>query len=257
MLAAERRKTILEYLESHRSASVTELCDILSVSEMTVRRDLRLLADDGLLQRVHGGAVLRQGRSYEPPYVTRQAANPELKAAIGRRAARLVADGMSLSIDVGTTTVELARNLIGISDLTVVTSSLRVANVLSDAPNLRLILSGGIVRQNEMSMIGHLALRTFRNFRVDQAFIGIGGLDLSSGLTEFNLEDALVKRAIIRHAAQVIVVTDSSKLGSTCFVSVAPLDVIDVVVTDWNAPKEIVDDLEARGIEVLIADPES
>lgn len=253
MLPAERRKIILEYVESRRSASVTELCNMLSVSEMTVRRDLRILSNEGLLQRVYGGAILRHGRSYEPPYPTRQTVNPHLKEAIGRRAAQLVRPGSSLAIDVGTTTVELARNLVGTTDLTIVTSSMRVANVLSEAPGITLILSGGIMRPQEMSMVGHVATRTYRDFRVDLAFIGVGGLDPVAGLTEFNLEDSLVKQAIIDNAGQVIVLADSSKFGATCFVSVAPIGVVDTIVTDWEAPRDLVAQLEEQGIEVITA----
>lgn len=256
MLATERRKIIIEYLESHRSVSVTELCEILDVSDMTVRRDLRQLSDNGLIQRVHGGATLRQGRSYEPPYMTREASNRAEKEVIGRRAARMVREGMSLAIDVGTTTVELAQNLVNMSELTIITSSLRVANVLSDASNIRLILAGGVLRPHEMSMFGHITTSTYRGFQVDTAFTGVGGIDLDTGLTEFNLEDALVKQTIMQHAAQVVVVADSSKLHTTCFVNVAPIEAMDVLITDWKADADMINQLEARGVEVLIAAPD-
>src|SRR5690554_8038930 len=113
MLPAERRKYILELVEQHSSVTVAELCQSLQVSEMTIRRDLRMLSDEGLLQRVHGGAIAKRSRSYEPPYILRSTANVEAKLSIGREAARLVNEGDSVGLDVGTTTLELARSLVG------------------------------------------------------------------------------------------------------------------------------------------------
>jgi len=242
-------------LESQRSVSVTGLCELLDVSEMTIRRDLRTLSEDGLIERVHGGATVRYPRSYEPPYVTRTSANMQLKRAIACKAARLAPDGCSIAIDVGTTVEELSRQLVSRSGLTVVTNSLRVATILAEAPDIRLIVSGGIVRQQEWSLVGHVALRTFRDFRVDKAFMGVGGFDLTHGLTEFNLEDALTKQTMMEFAEQIIVLADSTKLGNTCFASVAALKQVDVLVTDWQAPQDYIDALEAMGIEVIVADP--
>jgi DeoR/GlpR family transcriptional regulator of sugar metabolism len=182
----------------------------------------------------------------------RSGKNLAQKLAIGRAAARLVKDGDSLALDVGTTVMDVAKSIVGIQNLTVVTASLHVANILADAPGIRLIISGGIVRGGEWSMIGHIAERTLRDFRVDKAFIGVGALDLNAGLSEYNLEDALVKRVIIEQAAQVIVTADSSKLGHTSLVSVAPLSVVDVLVTDSQASPSFLDALREKGVEVIL-----
>lgn len=254
MLPSERRKLILEIVDTQSSVSVSELCEQLGVSEMTIRRDLRSLSDGGLLRRVHGGAVSRRGRSYEPPYFLRASANVERKEAIGRKARELIEEGDSIALDVGTTTLELAKALVNASNITVVTSSLPAASVLADAPDTRLILSGGVVRQQEMSMTGHIAQRAYRDFWVDKAFIGVGGLDLDAGLTEYNLEDSLVKQAIIDHAGEIIVLADSTKLGETCFAWIAPLSAIHTLVTDWLAAPEVVAAIRQQGIEVLIAE---
>lgn len=253
MIPVERHKLIVEIIEQRNSVTVTELCERLDVSDVTIRRDLRLLEDEGLLKRVYGGAVSRRGRSYEPPYLVRTAANIEQKVAIGKEAAQLVQKGDSIAIDIGTTTHELAKCLVGTPNLTIITASLPIAAVLAEAPNIRLIVSGGIVRNQEHSMIGHIPVDTFQKFHLDKAFIGIGGLDLDAGLTEYNLEDALVKQAIIRSAEQVIVVADGTKLGQSCFASVAPLSVVDMLVTDVNAPPEIVEALGDLGIKVIFA----
>ena len=256
MLPAERRKLILEMVDTQHSVSVADLCERMDVSEMTIRRDLRLLSDEGLLKRVHGGAVSRRGRSYEPPYVIRASASLEQKRAIARAAVSLIEEGDSVALDVGTTTLELAHMISNLSNMTVVTSSLPIANVLCDSPNIRLILSGGVVRKQELSLIGHIAQRAFEDFWVDRAFLGIGGIDVDAGLTEYNLEDALVKQAIIEHAEELVVLADSSKFRRTCFAWVAPLAAVHTLVTDWQAPPEVVDELRERGVHVIVAHPE-
>ncbi|MEI8131849.1 MAG: DeoR/GlpR family DNA-binding transcription regulator [Leptolinea sp.] len=256
MISAERRKKILELVEKRSSISVAEMCEKLDVSEMTIRRDLSMLSNQGLLQRVHGGAVSRQGRSYEPPYLLRSSKNIEAKQAIGQMAAALVIDGDSLALDNGSTVLELARLLVGNRNLTVLTASLAVANILADAPGIRLILSGGILRKEEGSLIGHIAEKTFQEFRIDKAFIGVGGISLENGLTEYNLEDTLVKRNMIGNSEQIIVMTDSSKLGKTRFSYVAPLSVVDVLVTDSQASEELLQEFRYLGIETLLTPQE-
>jgi DeoR/GlpR family transcriptional regulator of sugar metabolism len=154
---------------------------------MTIRRDLRELDREGLLRRVHGGAISNLGRSYEPPYQIRTTRQIEAKRAIGRKAAEMIFDGDSLALDVGTTTLEVVRFLHGKRNLTILTASLPIANEIASSLSLtadvRLILTGGIVRAGELSMVGHIAEETYRSLRVDKAFIGIGGLNLESGLT--------------------------------------------------------------------------
>jgi len=253
MLAEQRRKRILELIEAKNSISVAELGQIFGVSEMTIRRDLRSLDREGFLKRVHGGAIADRGRSYEPPFLIRAPESAGEKEAIGRKAASLVKDGDSVALDVGSTTLQVAKALVGVQNLTIITSSLRIAAVLSSAPGIRLIVTGGIVREGEMSLVGHLAQRAYQDFRVDKAFIGVGGLDLANGLTEYNLEDALVKREIVNHAARVIVVADSSKLGRTCFASVAPLSRVHTLVTDSHGPAELMAKLVQKGVEVIQA----
>lgn len=253
MLPAERRKQILELIETRNSISVAELCGILDVSDMTIRRDLRILSNEGLLERVHGGAVSRRGRSYEPAYRIRSVEQVKQKEIIGKRAASLIHDGDSVALDVGTTTLELAKALAGTSNLTVITASLPIAMVLSEAPNVRLILTGGVVRKEEHSLIGHIAQRAYEEFHVDKAFIGVGGIHIEAGLTEYNLEDTLVKKAMIANAGEVIVVADSRKLGEICFAHIAPLSAVDVLVTEDSDSKDMIQSLRSSGVEVIIA----
>lgn len=257
MLPAQRRNEILEFVSQEGKITVAEISARFDVSDMTARRDLRELDQKGLVRRVHGGAVSRLGRSYEPPYRTRAEKNQRSKTVIGKTAAALVVDGDSIALDVGTTTLEVARHLQGLQNLTVVTASLPIANELvslfSLEDEIRLILTGGVLRPRELSMVGAIAQRTYEHFHVDKAFIGVGGVSPDSGLTEYNLEDATTKTPLLRSAKQRIVVADSSKLGRTTLSRIGGLEEVDTLVTDEFADPVMVRRLEKQGIEVLIA----
>jgi DeoR/GlpR family transcriptional regulator of sugar metabolism len=247
----DRHVRALEVLSEHSEVSVAELSRITGVSEMTVMRDLDELEREGLLRRVHGGATSVVSRSHEPAYALRAARNVEAKERIGRRAAGLVSDGETLVIDVGTTALALAAAL-GDVGVTVVTPNLRVANLLADNPTVRLILSGGVVRHGEQSLIGPLAEQAFEDLRCDTAFVGVGGIDLTAGVTEYNLEDAHIKRVTLNTCRRCVVLADASKLGVVAFARVCPLDRIHVLVTDETS-EAILQPFRDRGIEVLIA----
>jgi DeoR/GlpR family transcriptional regulator of sugar metabolism len=220
---------------------------------------LRDLDREGLLRRVHGGAVSSFGRSYEPPYQIRITRQVEAKQAIGIKAAEMILDGDSIALDVGSTALEVVPALRGKHNLTILTASLPIAyeicSTLSLSNDVRLILTGGIVRPEELSMVGSIAERTYSEFFVDKAFIGVGGISLEDGLTEYNLEDALVKRVFIHSAKHRIVMADGSKFGRTTFTKMAPLSLVDIVITDNTVPQKMVTALQELGIEVIIAEP--
>ena len=253
MNAVARRQQILKMVETRQSVTVADLCDTLAVSEVTIRRDLRHLSDQQLIRRVHGGAVAGRGRNYEPPNIIRATTNEAQKKAIALQAAKLVNEGDSIALDIGTTTLALAQTLVGMSNLTIITASLPIANVLVESPRSRLILTGGIVRVQELSMIGHIAARTYQDFHLDRAFVGVGGVHLDAGLTEYNQDDTLIKQAMMRKAKQIIVLADSSKMGRTCFMTIAPLEEIDILITDSGARSQDVGDLRKRGVQVMVA----
>jgi DeoR/GlpR family transcriptional regulator of sugar metabolism len=250
MHTEQRFQSILSLLDTAGSVAVSDLSERLRVTSMTVRRDLEALERKGLLRRVRGGAVSAQGRSYEPPLLTRARSHAEEKQRIGAAAAALVKDGDSIAIDVGTTALEVARRLVGRHNLTVLTPSMHVAGALAEQAGIRVILTGGVLRPGEFSLVGSLSERAFKDFFVDKLFLGIGGFDFAAGLTEFNVEDAQVKRAMIASAKEVIVVTDASKFGQVAFAAVAGLGVVSRVITDSGVRKETVSRLESMGIDV-------
>jgi len=251
--AATRRKLCLESLAEQGEVSVAELSRAAGVSEMTIRRDFEQLERERLLKRVHGGAISLVSRGYEPPYALRDGRGEDAKARIGSLAATIVSENETIVIDVGTTTLALAERLTDATGLTVLTPSLRAAQALSVNADLRVIVTGGIVRPGELSLIGDLAERAFRELHCDTVFLGAGGVDATAGVTEFNLEDTRVKRAALESARRCVVLADATKLGKVALASVCPLERVDVLVTDGSASAETLASIRERGVEVLIA----
>jgi len=248
-----RRKTILDTVELQGTVKVAELAKELGVTEMTIRRDFTDLEHEGLVKRVHGGVISARGRSYEPTLMLRSTINTESKQRIGKAAAELIADGDCVALDVGSTTYEVARNLIGRRNITVITPSLLIGTLLVNQPDLRLVLPGGIVRPGETSMIGELSHRAFEIFHVDRLFLGVGGIDAKAGLTEYNWDDTLVKQAMLKNAKEVILVADSNKFSRIATVKIAPLNIAKMLVTDQSPPPPLVEALKSAGVRILVA----
>lgn len=249
----DRRQAIFDQLEQAGRVTVANLASHFGVSEMTIRRDLEALERRGLIRRVHGGAVSAVSLSYEPPFELRAERNVEGKQRIGKAAAGLIDDGETIVLDVGSTTLHVAESLKGKRTLTVLTPSLRIAEVLAGTPGIRLMLTGGVVRPGEFSLIGDAAVRAFDDFVFDTVVLGVGGLHPEAGATEYNLDDAAVKIRALSAATRCIVVADRSKLGKVAFAKVCPLSRIDVVVTDAAPEDPEVRFLHETDIEVVFA----
>ena len=258
MRRSARQSLILEQVSREGEVLVAQLCRLFDTSEMTIRRDLAELDRAGLLRRVHGGAVAVHSRIYEPPLALRRTQALDAKAAIAARAIELVEDGDSIALDVGSTVLALAPLLSARRGLTIVTTSLPVVRSLLESTTLdrgtRLILTGGQTRLDEHSLIGDLAIRAYRELHVDTAFLGIGGVSPQDGLTEYNLDDAAVKRELIRSADRVHVLAHGEKIGRTTFASVGPLDAVASVITDASAPADVVAAMRGAGHEIHVAD---
>ena len=248
-----RRELVLDLLDRHGRVTVAELSALAEVSEMTVRRDLEALEGDGALKRVHGGAITVVSTSYEPPFGARVRRSVAAKERIGRAAAGLLREGETVILDVGTTTLEVAKGLRGRRNLTVLTPSLRAAEVLAEEASIRLMMTGGVVRPGERSLVGDYAEGAFSDLRFDTFVMGVGGIQESAGLTEYNLDDARVKRAALASAQRCVVVADSSKLGRVAFARICPLEQVDVLVTDSDAGPDDLAMLEAAEVEVIAA----
>ncbi len=249
-----RRRAIQALLVERGEAAVADLAAEFAVSEMTIRRDLETLESEGIARRIRGGAISTLSRSYEPPLAMRSTEAQAAKAAIAAAAAQYIEYGETAILDVGSTTLELARCLRGRGGLTLVTPSIPVALELANEPNMRVILTGGIVRPGELSLIGDFAERTFEQLNCDVLFLGIGGIHPEKGLTEYNLDDARVKRAAMQTASRCVVLADSTKLDRVCLGSVAPLEAIDVLITNAESSNHVVQMARKSGVEVVVVD---
>jgi DeoR/GlpR family transcriptional regulator of sugar metabolism len=253
----QRHDRILGILQSHGRVEVADLSRQLDVSEMTTRRDLLELESLGALRRVHGGAVPALGRAFEPAYRSRAQQGVAHKKDIAAAAVRYVEDGDAIALDVGSTVLQMVDELVGRTNLTIVTSNLRVAWAVANnhalERSVRLIVSGGVVRADELNMTGPAAHANYRSMRVDAAFIGVGGVNLAAGATDYNLEDAELKRVLIESARRVIALADSSKLGHETFVQVAELEKIDLLITDEDADPAVVAGFRSAGLQVIVA----
>jgi DeoR family transcriptional regulator, fructose operon transcriptional repressor len=247
-----RHQFILEQIENRGSVNVIELADALKVSDMTVRRDLTELEKLGLVRRFHGGAVSARGRSYEPPLFTRSIAYTKEKELIGQYAAEMVVEGDSIALDVGSTVFHVALNLKEIHNITLITPSIPIAELFYDRADVRLIVPGGIVRPTEKSMVGEFARRNLEQLFVDRLFLGAGAIECEAGITEYNMDDALIKQTMIRKAKEVVLVADSSKFQKVTFAFVSPLNDLDHLITDAEPPPELLRSLKAGGVTVHI-----
>jgi DeoR/GlpR family transcriptional regulator of sugar metabolism len=245
---AQRRQEILRAIRSG-ATHVTELAISFGVSEMTVRRDLDELAREGRIERVRGGAV---SVSAEPPFDQTVIERFEAKDAIGAAAAALVKDGLTVMIDIGTTTLQAARHLHG-KAITVVTTSLAVYEELVPDEGIELILPGGTVRRNYHSLVGMLAESALRQLKADLLFLGTSAVDQRLDLWDSTMVEVPIKRAMIEAAANVTLLADAEKFSMAGLVRVCEAGHLDRIITDARLPAETATAAERAGVAVTIA----
>jgi DeoR family transcriptional regulator, aga operon transcriptional repressor len=241
---------ILGKLSAGEVVAVDDLARDLDVSGATIRRDLRDLARQSLLTRVHGGAVAREV-PYELPVRDRSAQRVEEKRRIGVAAAALVPDGAVVGLNGGTTTTEVARALAARSGLTIVTNALNIAVELSARPDIRIMVTGGQVRSASIEMVGPVADRTISEFNLDIVFLGMDGIQAKAGCTTHDVTEARTDAALVGQGEKVIAVADGTKIGRAVFASICPLAAVDLLVTDVNAGRDELDRLADSGLEVM------
>ncbi len=257
MLARQRQALILDRVRQVGAVRVADLVRELEVSDMTVRRDLEVLHDQGLLEKVHGGATAPSLlASYEPAFVTKAALQQGEKAAIAAEAAKMVQPGMALALSAGTTTYALAGLIADIPGITVVTNSLQVSEVLNRArgQNQTVILTGGVRTPSE-ALVGPFAIAQLRSVHLDLVFMGVHGMDAKAGFTCPNLMEADTDRALVEAGRRLVVVADHSKWGIIGIASIARLDQADVLITDSGLDPEALSAVTETVPEVILARP--
>lgn len=256
MLARQRQALILDRVRQIGAVRVADLVREFEVSDMTVRRDLEVLHDQGLLEKVHGGATApaRVLASYEPGFVAKSSLQQVEKAAIAARAAAMVQPGMALALSAGTTTNVLAGLIAEIPGVTVVTNSLQVAEVFNRAGrhDQTVILTGGVRTPSE-ALVGPFATALLRTVHLDIVFMGVHGMDAKAGFTCPNLMEADTDRALIEAGRRLVVVADHTKWGVVGIASIATLDQADVLITDAALPSEALAAAEEAIPEVILA----
>lgn len=247
----ERQAQILDMLTRQGRLSVGEIVGQFSVSEATARRDLETLASAGKLQRVHGGALVLHQAPPEPPILQREDWQSDEKQRIGQAAAQLIRDGETIFLGSGTTVLEVARNLKTRKNLTVITNSLPVMNMFSGIHGITVISLGGFLRKSELSFIGHITEQSIRDLRADKVILGIHAISLEHGLTNDYLAETMTDRAILQMGQKVVLAADHTKFGLVSMSYVAPVEIVNTIVTDTQVPGEVVEALREKKIEVI------
>jgi len=231
-----RQSLLLEEVRARGSMSVEALGEQFGVTLQTVRRDVKLLSDAGLLARFHGGVRVPSSTVENIEYRQRQALNETAKQRIARAVAKAVPNGCSLIINIGTTTEAIARELLRHKGLRVITNNLNVAAILSDNPDCEVIVAGGVVRSRDRGIVGEVTVDFIKQFKVDIGLIGISGIEADGTLRDFDYREVKVARAIIEHSREVWLAADHSKFNRPAMVQLATLDEVDTLFTDAQPP---------------------
>ncbi|MDH2429765.1 DeoR/GlpR family DNA-binding transcription regulator [Sphaerisporangium sp. TRM90804] len=257
MLAQQRRQAILERVRRNGAARVADLVRELGVSDMTIRRDLEVLAERGLVEKVHGGATTAgSGSTEEPGFAAKSVRQQAEKEAIARRAAELVRPGSAVALSAGTTTWTLAHHLVDVPELTVITNSLRVADVFHRAgrPDQTVVLTGG-VRTPSDALVGPIAAAAVRSLNVDTLMLGVHGMNARAGFTTPNLLEAETDRELVAAAQRLVVLADHTKWGTVGISTIAELGEAQVLISDTGLPQEARTELSGQVGTLLLAEP--
>lgn len=250
----ERRKFILTELNLAGQVYVNKLSEMLEVSEVTIRNDLEQLEKKKMLIRARGGAMkIENAVGIDHHISEKDKLHSAEKARIGKVAAMLINEYETVIIDSGTTTMEIARNLSHLSEITVITNALNIAGQLMQYPGFHLIVPGGYLRKSSLSLMGPLAEKNFQNLYVDKVFLGVDGFDTRHGIYTPNIDEAALNEIMIRNSKEVILVSDSSKFFRKSLAYICGIDRLHKVVTDSGIPDDDRKRLEDAGIEVIIA----
>ncbi|MBG0815778.1 DeoR/GlpR family DNA-binding transcription regulator [Planomonospora sp. ID82291] len=258
MLAQQRQQAILERVRGNGGVRVADLVRELGVSDMTIRRDLEVLAERGLLEKVHGGATAAgPGSTEEPGFAAKSARQQAEKEAIARQAARFVRPGTAIALSAGTTTWTLAHFVTDVPELTVITNSIRIADVFHRSPRAdrTVVLTGG-VRTPSDALVGPVAAAAIRRLHVDTLFLGVHGMSARAGFTTPNLLEAETDRELVASAHRLVVPADHTKWETVGISTIARLSEAHVVISDPGLPEEAREELSTQAGELIIAEPE-
>lgn len=255
MLAIERKNEILSILQKEQRVLVSELSQRYNVTEETIRRDLEKLEREGFVKKTYGGAVLNKHITMDMPLKIREQTNRKEKQAIARKVASLVEEGDCMMLDSSSTSLMIAQELKKKKKLTVITNSVEVLIELAGNDGIKVISTGGNLRDSSLSLVGKAALEVLSRYNVDKAILSCKGIDIEKGITDSNEMEAEVKIGMRRSAKQTVLAADSSKMGEVFFVKVMNLKKGDILVTD-KIPDDWRRKLDERGVRVVLCSAE-
>jgi len=251
MLAIERKNEILETLQKEQSVLVADLSQKYDVTEETIRRDLEKLEKEGYVKKTYGGAVLNTNRIIDLPLRIREKRNRKEKTVIATKVAELIEEGDSVMLDSSSTSLIIAQQLKKHKNLTVITNSVEVLIELSGNEGIKVISTGGILRDASLSLVGKSAREVLNRYNVDKAVISCKGVDIDKGVTDSNDREADVKRGMCSRAKMVILAADNSKIGGVFFVKVTDMERGNILVTDKKLSSEYNEYFEQIGVQVI------
>lgn len=249
----KRHQQILDMIGESGFASIQALADHFAVTPQTIRRDLNIMGQNGMVLRFHGGAGLTVSTE-NVDYADRKVLCLAEKRRIAKLTASHIPTRASLFINIGTTTEEVAKNLFDHERLRVITNNLNVAKILADHENMEVIVAGGLVRRRDCGIVGEAASDFIRQFKVDYGIIGISGIDLDGTLLDFDYREVRAARAIIENSRKVFLVADHTKIGRNAMVRLGSIEEIDALFTDRMPPGELVELLNRAEVELHVAD---
>ncbi|MGV8981880.1 DeoR/GlpR family DNA-binding transcription regulator [Clostridium sp.] len=258
VLLDERKKLILYELDNYEKVSVTQLAKKFGVTTETIRRDLDALEAEYKLKRIHGGAIKISFDRKEPSHIQKRNVYREEKQRIGQSAASLINDNDIITIDAGTTTCEILYHIRDKRNLTILLNTVAGLNIIIDLKNKgffdgKIIFLGGEINSDQLSCVGPISENLLKNFYVDKAFIGVGGVSLQNGLTGYDVNEANLSKKIMENSKEVIIVADHSKIGVRNFYKIADIENVNVIVSDVEAPNEWCNSLDEYGIDWIKA----
>ena len=252
LFSEERRRQITVILAQQQRVTVSELSRRFKVSEPTIRKDLANLEQLGVLTRTHGGAIVSLPHSGDPGFDLREQFQRIEKERIGEAAAALIQDGDSIALDASTTALCVARHLKERKEVTVVTNGLRIALELADSPGVHVMIPGGSLRKESLSVVGTWGEPSLQQINIHKAFLGAKGFTITEGLTDVSNDEVKLKQAFARAAKRVIAIVDASKWGQIALATICKLDAIDLIITDQQAPPNMVDTVRTAGNEIIL-----
>ncbi len=251
MMPSERQQKIVELLSEKDFVSIPDLSAHFGMSIETIRRDLSILVEQDKIKKVYGGVRIRETHFGEPAMEARMNTGLEQKETIAGYCCSLIQDGECIFIDSGTTTYHISRLLKNRKNLTVMTNSIPVVNELMHT-EIEIILIGGKIRHDELSVVSFNYLFNFSELNIQKAFIGAGGVSIANGISDYNMLEAVTRKQIIERSRQVIVAADSTKIGKDVTVKIAPLDAIDMLVTDKGVSSDFVQEMKQEKCGLMV-----